>query len=103
MFDSFGSDQALAEFIESYHHLDKDYIHESHGPFNGIGMEIEVDEENNLKTPHRNVFFKSAVDFKTHNKALDRINKRRGQTRKIDIDEFDVLIAEYFEWSTLKK
>jgi len=56
IFDFFSSDQALAEFIESYHHLDKDYIHESRGPFNCIGMEIEVDEKHNLKKPHRNVF-----------------------------------------------
>lgn len=87
------------EFFNSFEYLDQHYIHESHGPFNsGIGMSAEFDEsDQGVRKLTRTVFFKPAVDFKQRNKELDRIQYRRGQARKVDIDEFDFVMAKAFK------
>jgi len=38
-----------------------------------------------------------AVDFEQVNKELDRITYRRGQSVKVDIDEFDFVMAKEFK------
>jgi hypothetical protein len=97
MQDFFSSQDELNTFIEAYKYLDDHYIHESHQPFNGLFMGAETMEENDIKRPHRTTFFKPSADFKERNKELYRIKFTRGKTKKIDIDEFDVLKAELFE------
>ena len=86
-------------FKTAYEHLEEYYIHESHGPFNsGIGMSAEIEEDElNIKHLTRTVFFKPAVDFEQVNKELDRITYRRGQPVKVDIDEFDFVMAKPFQ------
>jgi hypothetical protein len=87
------------EFFNSFEYLDQHYIHESHSPFNsGIGMSPELDESNQgVRKLTRTIFFKPAVDFKQRNKELDRIQYRRGTPRKVDIDEFDFVMAKAFK------
>lgn len=85
-------------FEVAYEHLEKYYIHESHGPFNEtlfMGAEQAIDELN-VQHLTRTVFFKPAVDFEQVNKDLDRISYRRGMPTKVDIDEFDFVMAKEF-------
>jgi hypothetical protein len=86
-------------FQMAYEHLEKYYIHESHGPFNdGIFMGAEQSTDQlNVQHLTRTVFFKPAVDFEQVNKDLDRISYRRGMPIKVDIDEFDFVMAKPFQ------
>ena len=92
-------DADAQKFIASFEYIDKHYIHESHAPFNStIGMSAEKNEsEMDVVKLTRTVYFKPAVDFKQRNKDLDRIHYRRGRPKKVDIDEFDFVMAEAFK------
>lgn len=91
-------DGQAASLIAASDKLWDDYIHRSHAPFNstlGSGFEREGAEQK--FRPHRDIFFKQAVDFKQRNNELDRISKVRSRERRIDIDEFEVVKAEKFD------
>lgn len=85
------------EFLSALSHLQDHYIHRSHQPFNStIGMDNEEAEEKDLERPHRTVFYKSEVNFNKRNDELDRIVYQNGYRRKIDRDEFEVMMSEEF-------
>ena len=94
-----GSASEVARFIGSFKILDEYYIHESHSPFNGpVGMGPQEEEDDkDINYYRRTIFFKEAVDFNQRNDELDRIRYVRGKIKKVDIDEFDLIVAEPFE------
>lgn len=94
--EELGSD--YEQFTQFWEYLDKYYVHESHGPINsGIGMGVEVDKFFSPSHLMRDVFFKPAVKFEQENKKADRIVYRDGRRRKLDIDEFDFVMAKEFK------
>lgn len=99
MVEIIGSDNAFLTFMDAFNTLDKYYIHESHWPFNtipfmGANNDINPDDIPHLK---REVIFHPAADFRNRNKEADRIIYSRAGTKKIDIDEFDVIVGEKFD------
>lgn len=85
-------------FVSAWEYLDEHYIHESHGPFNdGIGASADYNKTINHSYIERNVFFKPAKDFDKVNDDKDRIIYRDGRRHKIDIDEFDFVVAKEFK------
>ena len=60
-------------------------------------MGIEVNKFFSPSHLMRDVFFKPAVDFEQENKKSDRIVYRDGRRRKVDIDEFDFVMAKEFK------
>jgi type VI secretion system secreted protein Hcp len=92
-----GDDQA-ASLIAASDKLWDDYIHRSHAPFNTTpGSAFEREGAEQKFRPHRDIFFKEAVDFKQRNKELDRISKVRSRGKRIDIDEFEIIPSQEFK------
>lgn len=92
-----GENQA-ASLITASDKLWDNYIHRSHAPFNTTpGSAFEREGAEQKFRPHRDIFFKEAVDFKQRNKELDRISKVRSRGKRIDIDEFEIIPSQEFK------